>query len=106
MQKRNILRQTKCFWDDRKNHGKLLSKKRVRVKAGIPPPIAKKTVCRVLWRLNKLKWTHFWRKGILTKMTWNGEKVYCKLAITKYEIIEKPVVIERVEVNLLKSAQY
>ena len=39
-------------------------------------------------------------------MTWNGEKVYCKRATTKYEITEKPAIIERVEVNLLKSAQY
>ena len=46
---------------------KILSKKRVRVKAGIPPSISKKAVRRVLWWLNNLKWTHFWRKGILTK---------------------------------------
>ena len=41
-------------------------KKRVLVKAGIPPSISKKTVGRVLQKTD-LKWTHFQRKEILTK---------------------------------------
>ena len=41
-------------------------KKRVMVKAGIPPTISKKAVDRDLQKTD-LKWTHFQRKGILTK---------------------------------------
>ena len=36
------------------------------VKAGIPPSISEETVRKVLQKTD-LKWTHFQRKGILTK---------------------------------------
>ena len=65
-------------------------RKRVLVKAVIPPSISKETVCRVMPKTD-LKWTHFQRKGIMSKndlklrlkLAW---KIYCKQATCNYEI--------------------
>ena len=82
------------------------------VKAGIPPSISKETVGRVLQKTD-LNWTQFHRKGILTKddlklrLNLFGKFVVKMQCVTmKYEIIRKPMVPERVEVNLLKSTHY
>ena len=75
--------------------GRLFCKKRVMVKAGIPPTISEEIVRRVLWNTD-LKCTHFQRKGIMSK---NDLKLRLKFA-------RKPVVLEGVELNLLKSAHY
>ena len=83
------------------------------VKAGIPPSISEETVRKFLQKTD-LKWTNFQRKGILTK---NDLKLKLKFAqevcrkrvqcaTVKYEIIRKPMVLQRVEVNLVKSAHY
>ena len=70
--------------------GKRFYKKRV--KAGIPLSISKKTVGRGLQKSN-LKWTHFQKKGILTKNDLKlrlkfVQKVRCKRATMKYEASE------------------
>ena len=80
------------------------------LKAGIPPSISDETLRRALQKA-VLKLTHFRRKGILTQ---NDLKLRLSLlkkfvvnvqcATMKYEITRKPMVLERVEVNLLKSA--
>ena len=59
----NVLWQTKRLQEEMR---KVCCKKRVIVKADIPPSIIEETV---LWFLQKtdLKWTHFQRKVILTK---------------------------------------
>ena len=81
-------------------------------KAGIPPSISKKTVRKVVQKTD-LKWTHFQRKEILTKNELKlrlkfARKVSRKCAMCNYqiEIIRKPMVLQRVEINLLKSAHY
>ena len=56
--------------------GKLFCKKRVMGKAGIPPSISEETVCKVV-KNTDLKWTHFQKKGILTK---NDLKLRLKFA--------------------------
>ena len=91
-----------------RRNGKPFCRKRVLVKAVIPPSISKETVRRILPKTD-LKWTHFQRKEIMSKNDLKlrlkfARKVYCKRATMKYEIIRKPMVLERVEVNLLKSA--
>ena len=60
-QNRN-LQQTKLLQEEMGN----FCVKRVMVKAGIPPSISEKTVCKVLRKVS-LKWAPFQRKGILTK---------------------------------------
>ena len=82
------------------------------VKPRIPPSISEERVCRFLQKTD-LKWTHFQRKGILTK---DDLKLRLKLLekflvnvqceTMKYEIIRKPMVLQRVEINLFKSAHY
>ena len=92
---------------------KLFCKKRVMRKAGIPSSISEETVRKVLQKTD-LKWTHFQRKEILTKNDLKlrlkfARKVCRKCAMCntmKYEIIRKPMVLQRVEINLLKSAHY
>ena len=70
--------------------GKQFCKKRVMGKAGIPPSISEETVCKVVQTTN-LKWTHFQRKGILTKNDMKlrlkfARNVWCKRAMCNYEI--------------------
>ena len=75
-------------------------------KAHISPSISEEKFLRVLQE-TYLKWTHFQRKGILTK---NDLKLRLKLLekfvgnvqceTMKYEIIRKSMVLHRVEVNL------
>ena len=70
--------------------GKLFCKKRVMGKAGIPPSIREETVLKVVQKTD-LKWTHFQRKGILTKNDKKlrlkfARKVCRKRAICSYEI--------------------
>ena len=60
------------------------------VKAGILPSVSKETVHRVL-RVSDLKWTHFQRKGIMSKNDLKlrlkfVRKVYSKRAMCNYEI--------------------
>ena len=91
-----------------RRNGKPFCRKRVLVKAVIPPSISKETVRRILPKTD-LKWTHFQSKEIMSKNDLKlrlkfARKVYCKRATMKYEIIRKPMVLERVEINLLKSA--
>ena len=81
-------------------------------KAGIPVSISKKTVGRVLQKPD-LKWTHFQRNAILTKNDLKlrpkfVQKVCCKRAMCYCEIwnIRKPMVLETVAVDLLRSAHY
>ena len=66
--------------------------KRVMVKADIPPSIGEETICRVL-RKAGLKCTHVQRKEILAK----NDLCNVQCATMKYEIIRKPVVLERVK---------
>ena len=82
------------------------------VKVAIPQSISGETACRVLQKID-LKWTHFQRKRILTKNDLKlrlnfARKVFENVQCTtmKYEIIRKPMVLERVKVNLLKSTHY
>ena len=70
--------------------GKLFCKKRVMVKADIPPTIGEDTVRRIL-RKTDLKWTHFQRKGITLKNDLKlrlkfARKVYRKRATCNFEI--------------------
>ena len=76
-----------------------LEKTRVMVKVGISPSISKETIRRVLWKTD-LKWTHFQRKEILTK---NDLKLRLKFA---RKVCRKPVLLERVGADLLKSSYY
>ena len=62
------------------------------VKADIPPSISEETIRKVVQETD-LKWTHFQRKGILTKNDLElrlkfefARKVCCKRAIFNYEI--------------------
>ena len=95
-----------------KKDGKIFCNKRVMVKAGIPSSISKETVHRLL-PMKNLKWTHFRRKELCPKMTWNWDFSLLKKLIenlqlpttTKYEIIRK-LLLEIVEFNLLKSEHY
>ena len=69
---------------------KRFCKKRVMVKAGIPPSISEETVRKVAQNTD-LKWTHFQRKGILTKNYLKlrlkfARKVCRKRAVCNYEI--------------------
>ena len=69
---------------------KLFCKKRIMVKASNPPFISEETVRKVLQKTN-LKWTHFQRKGILTKNDLKlrlkfARKVCRKRAMCNYEI--------------------
>ena len=69
--------------------GKLSRKKRVMVKAGVPPSISEETVRKVVQKTD-LKWTHFQRKGILTKNDLKfrlkfARKVCHKRAMCNYE---------------------
>ena len=82
-------------------------------KDGIPPFIKVETVCRVLQKAG-LKWTHFQRKGIMTKndlklrLKFAG-KVCHKRVMCNYEIRNHQKAYgtrERVNVNSLKSAHY
>ena len=57
--------------------GKLFCKKRLIVKAGIPPSIREETSRRDLQKIY-LKWTHFQRKGILSK---NDMRLWLKFAL-------------------------
>ena len=63
--------------------GKLFCKKRVMRKACIPLTISEETI------------------SLLEKFVVNVQR-----ATMKYEIIRKPMVLQRVEINLLKSAHY
>ena len=71
------------------------------VKAGIPSCISEDTVCRVLGKTD-LKWTHFQRKGNLTKNQLKlrlefAREVWLqtrKCATMKFGIIRKPMVLE------------
>ena len=80
------------------------------VKAGIPPSISKETVRRVLQKTDQHEMDSFlekrnidqkWLIILLEKFVVNVQCNYMK-----YEIIKKPMIIERVKVNLLKSAHY
>ena len=81
-------------------------------KAGVPLSISEETVRKVVQKTD-LKWTHFQGKEILTK---NDLKLRLKFAerfvvnvqcaTVKYKIIRKPMILQRVEINLLKSAHY
>ena len=60
------------------------------VKAGIPPSISKERVCKDLQKTDPT-WTHFQRKGILTKNDLKlrlkfARKVFRERAICNYEI--------------------
>ena len=63
--------------------------KRVMVKTSIPPFISEETVCRVLQKTG-LKWTHFQRKGSLTKndlkLRLSLLKICRKRAMVNYKI--------------------
>ena len=93
--------------------GKLFCKKRVMRKACVPPSISEETLRKVVQR-SDLKWTHFQRKEILTendlKLRLKFARKVCRkcavCATMKYEIIRKPMVLQRVEIDLLKSAHY
>ena len=70
--------------------GKLFCQKRVMVKAGFPPAFSEETVRKVVQKTD-LKWTHFQRKGILTKNDLKlrlkfARKVCRKRAMCNYEI--------------------
>ena len=70
--------------------GKHFCKKRVMIKAGIPSFITEETVRRIL-RKTVLKWTHFKRKGIVTKNDLKlrlkvAQEVYHKCSMCNYEI--------------------
>ena len=58
----------------------LFCKKRVMVNLGIPPSISEETVRKIVQKTD-LKWTHFQRKGFLTK---NDLKLRLKFAAMKY----------------------
>ena len=82
------------------------------VKAGIPPSITEETVRRVLWKTD-LKWTHFQKKGILTKNDLEfrlkyAQKVCRKRAVYNYEIWnhQKGYGTRESKVNLVKNAHY
>ena len=82
--------------------------KRIIVKVTIPSSINEETVCRVLEKAS-VKWTYVQRKGTWPKMTQICDLsllekfvVSVQCATMKYEIIRKPMVLERVEVNFLK----
>ena len=69
--------------------GNFFCKKRVVVKAGIPPSISKETVHKAV-RKTDLKWTYFQRKEILTKNDLKlrlkfARKVCRKCAMCNYE---------------------
>ena len=69
--------------------GKLFCKKRVMEKAGIPPSISEEIVLKVVQKTD-LKWTHFQKKGILTKNDLRlrlkfARKVCRKRAMCNYE---------------------
>ena len=73
-----------------KRDGKLFCKKRVMGKAGIPPSISEETVRKVVQKTD-LKWTHFQRKGILTKYNLKlrlkfAQKVCRKHAMCNYQL--------------------
>ena len=70
--------------------GKLFCKKRVMGKTCIPPSISEETVRKVVQKTH-LNWTHFQRKGILTKNDLKLRlkfdcKVCRKRAMYNYEI--------------------
>ena len=73
------------------------------VTSGIPPSIMEETVRRILWNTD-LKWTDFQRKVILRLLENFLINVQC--ATMKYEIIRKPMELERVELNLVKNVYY
>ena len=61
--KKKYLTKNQALW---RRNGKLFCRKKVLVKAYIPPSISKNTVCRVL-RKTDLKWTQFQGKGAMSK---------------------------------------
>ena len=69
--------------------GKRFCKKRFMMQSGIPPSIREETSYRVLQKID-LKWTHFQRKGILSKNDMKlrlkfALKVCCKHAMCNFE---------------------
>ena len=99
-----MLRQIKHLQEDMGNFFV-----RVTVRADIPSSIIAEKVVRVMQRLdlNELAFRAW------TKLAWNFDlnllekfvvNVHC--TTMKYEIIRKPMILERVEVNSLKSAHY
>lgn len=77
------------------------------------PFSAQLIIIRILLKTG-LRWTHFQRKGILTKnnlklrLKFTGKVCLVNMQCTtmKYEIITEPMLLEKVEVNILKSAHY